>query len=363
MPVFQEAIFGERQKISVKAKRPPKPKDFTGQTCVAEVLLLGAGTQSMVILAMCWLGILPKPRLVIFCDTGVEPFWVWRQVRLARRLCEEMDVRMIVTALAPNVCLEHETFSRHPISRCSIPVWLEPDQPGGRPGRLRRQCTVEYKIKPNQRILKLWLVKHGYGHFTVPYNPKYSPLRYPTQDPPFKMDKSLYVRMWYGFPKDEQARANPNRGLSWQATYHPLIDLGMTSADVHQWWRTEMMDKRGYAQIHSSSCWMCPNRTDSKWLEMQTLDPCGWEWACQFDERIRRVHWREEVSGVRKDTHWYATIRKAMYLHESCQPLREIDFAARVEARRQRKIGELNMFEWEAVEEGCKADGGFSCAT
>jgi hypothetical protein len=68
--MYQQAIIGEPKKITIK--RPRRPKSFAGCQHVGDVLMYGGELQSTTILMMMLLGQLPKPRAVIYADTGDE---------------------------------------------------------------------------------------------------------------------------------------------------------------------------------------------------------------------------------------------------------------------------------------------------
>lgn len=68
-----------------------------------------------------------------------------------------------------------------------------------------------------------------------------------------------------------------------------------------------------------SGCKMCPFRSDEEWLDMKLRHPEDFEEACQYDEAIR---------------HGLPGVKGNAYIHESCIPLREIDFEKRIADRR-----------------------------
>lgn len=72
----------------------------------------------------------------------------------------------------------------------------------------------------------------------------------------------------------------------------------------------ELIRAQGWdGPIPHSSCWMCPNQTDSEWIDMKMNQPQDFFAACSLEAEVRIT-----------DPHFY--------LHETCVPLAEVDFFA-----------------------------------
>jgi hypothetical protein len=152
------------------------------------------------------------------------------------------------------------------------------------------------------------------------------------------------VELWFGYTTDESIRARRKKPIGWQKPVYPLLDLGMSRDDCEAWYC-----QRGLPIPLKSACRQCPYRSDEAWLWMKTEQAEEFERACQIDDYLR-------TDEIRSTHGLYRMIKGTMYVHHSCRPLRDIDFAALVAQRKQR----FSMFEIELVD-SCRTDGGFSC--
>jgi hypothetical protein len=73
----------------------------------------------------------------------------------------------------------------------------------------------------------------------------------------------------------------------------------------------------------------CPYHDDRYWVDLQQRSPDEFEAACQFDETIRLL------PGVKGEC----------FLHSSCIPLRDIDFARTRSERRSLTRGQSLLFD------------------
>jgi len=299
--------------------------------------------------------------LVLFADTGDEPFWVYQSIGFVRSALQTRGIPLLETTI---MCgYNRWQAAGWPMGpRGSMPLFVLMED-GGRPGRLRRQCTQELKINPNDKALKYWLsVKN-----TIPLPPGYSirqalPWRdYPASslrgwklmegenqadwsDIRLHVPEDVYIENLFGISEDEPLRAK-ERGPAWQKTRYPLIEKGMTRDDCVAW-----LKANGHPVPYKSACVQCPYRSDEAWLWMQENFPDEFADACRYDDWLRTPEAKERGA--------YSAVRGTMYIHRSCIPLRDVDFKALVAARKSKRSS--SPFELELLET-CAADGGFSC--
>ena len=161
----------------------------------------------------------------------------------------------------------------------SIPVFV--DSGDGVEGRIRRQCTSEYKLGPLRKKQRELL---GYE--------------------PRKRIPEGACAVMIGISTDEARRASPSKDR-WVDNIYPLIDpLKMSRLDCQQWWEQHYPHRA----LVKSSCLGCPNRSDREWLRMKQEQPEEFEDACEFDAQIRHA------TGM----------RGTCYLHRSLTPLRDV---------------------------------------
>lgn len=222
-----------------------------------QVLSLGAGVQSSTLLYLAHAGEIPAYDEVIFADTRFEP----------RAVYEHLDY---LRSLAPITVVGGGDIREMRGRFVSLPLFVE----GG--GKLRRQCTYDYKIAPIRRQLRAWL------------------------------PKGARCRLDLGISADEIHRARDS-GVEYIENCYPLVDLGMRRSDCIAW-----ITRHGYRLPPKSSCLGCPYHSDEYWRALHRDAPEEWAEVITFDEQIREL----------------PRIKGKAYLHRSLKPMAELDFGA-----------------------------------
>lgn len=235
---------------------------------------LGAGVQSSFMAVCCALGLYGVPRadFAIFADTQDEPREVYEHLW---RLAAWLDTH----GLRVEIC-SRGRLSDNPVDRfIRIPAWTNMD---GSASPIKRQCTSNYKIQPiERRVRELIGVERG-------------------------RRVKAKVRALHGISFDEVYRMKPSR-TPWITVEFPLVDARLT-----RWHCLELWSK--YCDLPApprSACVYCPYHSDDEWRRIRDNDPEAWEFACEYDERIRN----STRSGIRNPA----------YLHRSLVPLRDVD--------------------------------------
>lgn len=109
-------------------------------------LSLGAGVQSGTLVEMIVEGQLPLIDVAIFADTGDEPDYVYEHVDYLRSRLSGVGIPL-ETVKKGNIVKDTQGKSRF----AAIPVFTVID---GKVGKLRRQCTREYKIEPIEKLIR-----------------------------------------------------------------------------------------------------------------------------------------------------------------------------------------------------------------
>lgn len=254
-----------------------------------DIISLGAGVQSSSMALLAAHGeIEPMPQLAIFADTGWEPRGVynwlaWLETQLPFPVVRVGNCGIRRDQISARVRGKAEDGQRW----ASIPYFTQ--QPDGKIGKIRRQCTTEYKIEPITKYIRRAVLGLGKG--------QHAP-------------KQPVIRQWRGISTDEASRMKPSREKWIEVRYPLAMELGLSRAGCLAW-----MQKNGYPQPPRSACLGCPFHSDYEWSEIKKRED-EWRDVVEFDRAIR------DAGGMRGKT----------YLHRSCQPLDEIDFTNAAQA-------------------------------
>ena len=223
-------------------------------------LSLGAGVQSTALLLLARDGVLPKPDVAIFADTGWEPAAVYAQVDRAAAEAERAGIafhRVSQGNLRRDAIDPEHRYA-------SIPYFVR--NPDGSEGMGRRQCTSEYKLAPIMRKVRELLGANPPDYRRVP--------------------KGRVAEQWVGFSTDEVSRANrrkDSQGVQYLTTRYPLLDLGMSRDDCAAY-----LTEQGWGNTEKSACIGCPYHGNRQWRELRDNHPDEWADAVEFDAAIRK---------------------------------------------------------------------------
>ena len=250
---------------------------------IVKVLSLGAGIQSSTLALMADRGLynLPKPDLAIFADTGWEPPEVYEHLEwLKKQLSYE-----VVTVSAGNI-RENILNGTNPEGQkfLDVPVFLV--NPDGSLGIAARQCTAHYKLRPIHQYLRQIL----------------------ELKPGRRAPKTLQVEMMLGISIDEAARQKPSRE-EWITNTFPLVDEGLSRAQLFEWFRSEYPDR----PLPRSACIGCPYKSDSEWKHMKDHDPESFADALFVDQALRETPASRDA------------IKGTAFLHKSRKPLSSVN--------------------------------------
>lgn len=251
-------------------------------------LAFGAGVQSSALLLMCNKKELrekynvPLPSIAWFADTQGEPYWVYDQFSELQKLSTEVPVKMCT---AGNLGEQYISGAVHKKNRfATLPVYTRGDGYDSKRGRTMRQCTVEFKIIPQERAMKNFMgFKKGE-----------------------RVAGKKNVLCMMGISYDEAQRIKPNK-TPWIDNYFPLCEERVTRDQC-----ADLLKEYGWGEMRKSSCTFCPFRSDRAWLWLQENEPEIFAEAIAFDHAIRD----QSKTGLKDKA----------YLHSSCRPLEEVDF-------------------------------------
>lgn len=247
-------------------------------------LSLGAGVQSSVMLMLSIRGEIDRPDHVLFADTGWESAATMAHVDWCERQCDKSGIpfhRCSNGNIRDDAIVARTADSGEYAGRwAAMPLFVDT---GTAIGRIKRQCTSEYKITPLRRKQRELL---GYQKGQ----------RIPAGA----------CCIMIGISTDEARRATPATDR-WVDNLFPLIDpLRFSRADCQRWWD----EHYGFISIGKSACLGCPNRSDREWALMKAERPEEWADVVDLDAKIRHG------DGMRGES----------FLHRLCRPIDQIDF-------------------------------------
>ncbi len=297
------------------------------------VLSHGGGVQTQTIAEMIVLGEIPKPDAAIFADTGDEPAYVYKQVEYVKERLGTVGVPLIVVS---NGNLHDDVYgggrfaamplftklarakkrrsgkkkvtqdnSLFPLSDYDDDSYDEFGETSGfgvsaqvlETGRMKRQCTYDYKIAPIDHELRVMLLEMK--------------LAKQRKDGSIVSLRQALVENWIGYTLDEVERIKPARH-NWQRFAYPLIDRRMYKSDCISW-----LESNGLPIPLSSNCRKCPVISNSRALQMMANDPAGYENRLQFDRDLRNGTLRIAASAKGK-----------LFVSPQLIPLEEVDILA-----------------------------------
>jgi hypothetical protein len=264
---------------------------------------VGAGTQSSAIVYMTLDGLLPPPNAFLFADTGDEPASVYQHVEYLRELVKPTGIPFEIVkrsegGLVADAMGENSRYA-------AMPMFLRNPETG-KVSQLRRQCTSEYKVIPLTNYILNWMLERDYAKVVIDKNGKV--IR--------RVRSGVFIEDWYGLSYEEFYRLNNSRDARWQRSIYPLMDMRVTRVGCIKY-----AMEHGYRIPGKSSCRICPFHDNNYWLDLFLYAPADFESACVFDDWIRTPEAKTKIlQGVKDDA----------FLHSSCVPLREIDFAVLV---------------------------------
>ena len=204
---------------------------------------------------------------IIYCDLGIEPVWVPKQVKFIEAACKDCGIPFYV--LRSNLYQDYmKNFGSNRVS--AMPFWTINED--GKEGCIqRRACTVDYKIVMIQKFVRYQLLG---------YRP-YQHLR-----PEDVGTHELHI----GFSQEESQRSFPSRNRMFKNCY-PLIEMGWERKDCYQYNLEEWgLDSK------ASACLICPYHKNYFFHYIQRNYPDDYASVVDFDEMLAK---RQPMSRIR----------------------------------------------------------------
>lgn len=223
----------------------------------------GGGVQSTAIAVLIARGVLPRPRLGVMVDVGLEckhTLDYMRKITIPRLADVGVPMEIIDAQQYTDVSVvDADGLVRIPAYRINQDLSVD---------KFRTYCNGAWKVAVTKRIMK---------------------------------DRGIDACVnWVGISTDERRRARGGASSKRFRVEYPLISLGMSRDDCVQ-----IIRDAGWPMPERSACFCCPSRSDKEWAVMRYKHPEDFERACAVDREIRA-----RVPGV--------------FLHRSCKPLDDL---------------------------------------
>ena len=194
---------------------------------------------------------------IIFCDLGAEAEWVYRQVDFVKTACGLAGIPFYI--LSEKNLIEDYLKDFGSKRVVAMPFWSIGED--GKKAKMRRNCTVDYKINVIQKFIRYNILGYKKGQRTR------------------EIDIGVH-EMHLGFSYEETDR----RFSSYNPLYvnkYPLVDMKLTRADNYGYTREEWG-----LETKASACIMCPFHRNYFYYYLKHNDKNSFEQLVKFDNHI-----------------------------------------------------------------------------
>jgi len=194
--------------------------------------------------------------VVLFCDLGLEPSWVYGQVNFIKQACEWAGIPFYVLKSTLYEDYMNDFGKKRVVS---IPFWSV-DQ-DGKKGKMMRNCTLDYKITLMQNFVRWNLMGYAKGQRTKPEDIKAH-------------------EMHLGFSKEEERRCKENPHKMFVNKF-PLCEMNLVRADNYAY----IKDIWGL-DTKASACCFCPFHTNYFFRYIKKNDQEEYKKTIEFDQML-----------------------------------------------------------------------------
>lgn len=241
-----------------------------------KILSCGAGMQSTALALMSCENKMkgvpyPHPEvpiydLIIFCDMGWEPPWVYEQVDFIQNACESCGIPFkVLESDLYGEYIRHFGYKR--VS--SIPFWSIGED--GKKAKMRRQCTIDKKIVAIQKYVRYELLGYSFREYCR------------------KEDKGTH-EMHIGFSAEEQQRIFDSYNVMFVNKF-PLIEMGLERPDNYKY----ILEVWGL-DTKASACSYCPFHRNYFFQHLKRNHPESYDAVVSLDNLIEE---RQPASFIR----------------------------------------------------------------
>ncbi len=211
------------------------------------VLSYGGGRQSCGLCVLVCEGVLPRPDLIVFADTGRERQRTWDYLEQVMR--PYLAKHNLTVEVASHDLATVDLYAKN--GDLLVPAFTAES-------KLPTFCSGEWKREVVARYLR-------------------------------KTKAVKQCEMWLGISYEESRRISTPRH-DWYTLRYPLIDLCLTAEGCRK-----IVTAAGLPDPPQSYCWCCPHAKAAQWLELKETSPAEFAKAVEMDEAIRAA---DERGGV-----------------------------------------------------------------
>lgn len=230
-----------------------------------DILCCGAGQQSTALALMSCDKLrrnaaypqVPVYDAVIFSDTACEAPWVYRQVHFIADACKRYGIPFYI--VETHLYDDYIKYFGVKKSLSSIPFWSVGED--GKKAKMRRHCTIDYKILAIQKLVRYSLLGYEYGERTR------------------RQDIGAH-RMHIGFSYEEQSRVFASRHELFTNCY-PLVDMHLTRRDNYSY----TLEQWGL-DTKASSCAICPFHRNQYFMYLRNHHPDLYDRVVRLDDLL-----------------------------------------------------------------------------
>lgn len=236
----QTSLFDESsRRVEIKPRRK-KPHQSISTAQGVLTWSYGGGTQTIALALLIAMGKLPKPDVIVICDTGREASETWEYT--FRYVLPLLDSIGLTIEIAPHELATVDLYAKN--GDLLLPAFTTT-------GKFPTFCSEEWK----KRVFRRYIRAKGIDRCTT----------------------------WLGMSTDELERVKTS-DVDWQHYHWPLIfDVPMSRVECRQ-----LILNYGWPDPPKSSCWNCPHRQNPQWLRLKRFYPQDFAKAVDLDEEIRR---------------------------------------------------------------------------
>lgn len=200
--------------------------------------------------------LVPVYDLIAFCDLGMEPPWVMKQVEFIQKACKESGIRF-ETIKSPLYQDYLQNFGKRRV--VSIPFWTLSQE--GKKGKMMRNCTMDYKIGMIQKYVRQELLGYKKGQRT-------------------KSEDLKAHEMHIGFSAEESHRCKDNPHKMF-VNHFPLVEMGLERKDNYKYSR-----ERWGMETKASACTFCPFHRNYFFNYLKRNEPEQYRLLNEFDQML-----------------------------------------------------------------------------
>lgn len=230
-----------------------------------KILSCGAGQQSTALALMSCdnklypnkFPLVPIYDVILFCDMGKEPPWVYDQVYFIKKVCEEVGIPFYILD-SKNLYEDYiNNFGKKRV--VTIPFWSVDES--GKKGKMTRHCTIDYKIIQMQNFVRWNLLGYKKGERT-------------------RNEDIQAHEMHIGFTSEESRRIFDSKHKLFINKF-PMCEMGLVRADNYAYVKEEWgLETKG------SACQHCPFHSNYFFKYLKDNHPIEYEDLIMFDNML-----------------------------------------------------------------------------